>query len=62
MWIKKGNGTIIEYDILYNICFEGEYKDGIKTGKRKRINYNGNLKFEGEYINGLINGNLNSIT
>ena len=59
--LKNGNGKIIEYDILNEICFEGEYKDGIKTGKGKEFNYNSNLKFEGEYINGKKTENLNNI-
>ena len=35
------------------IFFEGEYLDGLKTGKAKQYYSNDKLEFEDEYLNGL---------
>ena len=56
----NGNGFIKDYD--YNgLLFEGEYLNGLKNGKGKVYNYNGELEYEGEYLNDkLWNGKNNS--
>ena len=52
----NGNGNVKEYDDCNeDLIFEGEYKDGFRTGKG--IEYScGRKEFEGEYSNGLRNG------
>ena len=48
---KDGKGK--EYTLYTNILtFEGEYKNGKRTGKGKEYYTNGELKFEGEYLKG----------
>ena len=32
--------------------YDGEYLNGLKNGKGKEYDYEGNLIFEGEYLNG----------
>ena len=53
--LKKGKGLIKEYneDILE---YEGEYINGLRNGKGKEYDKDGNVIFEGEYINGLRHG------
>ena len=48
--LKNGKGYVKEYK-FFKLIFEGEYKDGIRNGKGKEYNYEGDLIFEGEYRN-----------
>ena len=32
------------------LSFEGEYLNGLRNGKGKEFDYNGNLEFEDEYL------------
>ena len=50
--IKNGNGYIKEYDEFGNLLFEGEYKNGEKSGKGKEYSCNV-LIYEGEFSNGI---------
>jgi len=53
--LKKGKGLIKEYDEDI-LIYEGEYINGLRNGKGKEYDEDGNVIFEGEYINGLICG------
>ena len=53
--LKNGTGKVKEYDDFGKLEFEGEYLNGLRTGKGKEY-YIGQLIFEGEYLNGLKNG------
>ena len=56
--LTQGNGYIKYYNSINNkILFEGEYKNGEKTGRVKEY-YNGELRFDGEYLNGKKNGKV----
>ena len=56
--------TLYEHDNEYKkgkvniniLKFEGEYLNGVRNGKGKEYNKNGELLFEGEYLNGKRNG------
>ena len=48
----NGNGKVKEYK-GNQLKFEGEYLNGLKNGKGKEYNCEGNLIFEGEYKNWL---------
>ena len=53
---KLFNGT--SYDIFRDgqLKFEGEYSDGLRHGKFKKLNSNGQLLEEANYQNGLLHG------
>ena len=48
--LKNGKGYVKEYK-FFKLIFEGEYIDGIRNGKGKEYNFEGDLIFEGEYRN-----------
>ena len=50
--LKNGEGYIKEYNNDGNIIFEGEYKNGKRSGKGKEYK-NSDMIFEGEYLNGI---------
>ena len=39
-------------DLNKEIIYEGEYNEGLKEGKGKEFNKNGNILFEGDFLNG----------
>ena len=41
-----------KFDFKFGLMFEGEYLNGIKHGKAKEYDKNGNLIFEGNYFYG----------
>ena len=47
----NGNGYVEKY-LLFQLLFEGEYRNGERKGKGKEYHLDGTLKFEGEYRNG----------
>ena len=49
--LNNGNGKVREYDEKGRLKFEGEYKNGQKTGKGKKYE-DGKCIFYGEYLNG----------
>ena len=42
--------------IIMVLEYEGEYKNGERSGKGKEYNYKGQLKYLGQYLNGKWNG------
>ena len=54
--LKNGNGQVIEFNDYNDLIFEGDYKNGKRTGKGKEYDINGNLIFEGDYKDGKRNG------
>ena len=55
---KRKKGLVKEYFNINKslVEFEGEYKNGKKSGKGKKYRFHGSLDFEGEYLNGRKNG------
>ena len=53
--LNNGNGKVKFYDSGGNLCFDGEYLNGKKSGKGKEF-FGGKLYFEGQYLNGAKNG------
>ena len=49
---KRWNGKIKEYDSNGVLLFDGEYKEGEKSGVAKEYKLDGELKFEGVYKQG----------
>jgi len=57
--MKNGNLRIYDFSKYYylnKLRFDGQCLNGIKHGKCKEYNKNGELEFEGEYLNGKKNG------
>ncbi len=49
------NGNSKEY-ISGRLFFEGEYKNGIRNGKGREYDKDGEIKFEGDFVNGECEG------
>ena len=51
--LKNGKGTLIEYNYLGYVLYQGECLNGKWHGKGKEYNYySGKFEYEGEFVNG----------